>query len=111
MRGRRRRIVLGVIVAGLTVSALAALVATRYYPAYRSALAARDDLREAQTLLRTKRLDAGGADLAVVEAQLDDAEREFRHTRQAFDDPLVRAAQRLPLLGGAAEAIEQLTDI
>ena len=54
MRVRRRWVLLGIVFAGLTVSVLAGLVATRYYPAYRSAIAARDDLREAQALLRDR---------------------------------------------------------
>ena len=111
MRVRRRWVILGIVLAGLTVSALAGLVATRYYPAYRSALAARDDLREAQALLRDRRLDISVDELAAVEAWLDDADRGFRQARRAYDDPLFRAGRRLPLLGGTLSAPRHITDI
>lgn len=111
MRARRRWAVLAISLVGLIVSALAVLVATRYYPAYRSALAARDDLREAQALLRDRHLDASVADLVIAEARLDDAERDFRRARRAFDDPMLRVGQHLPLVGGSLRATVQLTDI
>ena len=111
MRVRRRWVILGIVLAGLTVSALAGLVATRYYPAYQSAIAARDDLREAQALLRDRRLDISVEDLATVEARLNDAERGFRHARRAYDDPLLAAGRRLPLLGGTLGVPIHITDI
>ena len=111
MRVRRRWVFLGIVLAGLTVSALAGLVATRYYPAYRSAIAARADLREAQALLRDRRLDISVDDLALVEARLDDAERGFREARRAYNDPLFAAGRRLPLLGGTLSAPIHITDI
>ena len=111
MRGRGRWLALSVLLAALLVSVLAALVATRYYPAYRGALAARDDLREAQALLRARRLDASAADLAAAEARLIDAEAGFRRARRAFDDPLLEVGQRLPLVGGSLQATVGLAEI
>ena len=53
-----------------SAGACATLGATRYYPAYRSALAARDDLHSAQALLRERHLDTDERDLAQAEARL-----------------------------------------
>ncbi|OGO50371.1 MAG: hypothetical protein A2148_12405 [Chloroflexi bacterium RBG_16_68_14] len=111
MGARRRWAVPAISLAGLLLGSLLVLVATRYYPAYRSALAARDDLRAAQALLRDSRLDASVADLATAEAKLNDAERDFQRTRQTFDDPLLRLGRRLPLLGDSLSATVHLTDI
>lgn len=111
MRGHWRWAILGTVLAGLAAGALLALAAARYYPAYRSALAARDDLRGAQELLRERGLDASAADLVAAEERLDKAERGFRRARQTFGDPLLRLGWRAPLLGGSLEATVGLADI
>lgn len=110
-RARRRWIAWAAGVFALAACALAVLAATRYYPAYRSALAARDDLREAQALLRESRLDASPTQLASAEAKLEEAERGFRDVRATFDDPLVRLGRRLPLAGGSLAGTVQLAEI
>ena len=107
----RRRIIVGIALISLSAVALAGLVATRYYPAYRSALAARGDLQEAQALLRAHSLDVGAADLAAAEANLKDAEAGFRRARRAFDDPLLRAGQHLPLFGDSLRSTSRLMEI
>ena len=99
------------LIVGLSIVAFALLVATRYYPAYGSALGARGDLRAAQALLKNHGLDTTEADLAKAEALLDDAERGFHRARQAFDDPLMWIGQRLPLVGGSVKATVVLTEI
>lgn len=111
MRARSRWLLLGLAAAGLAAGALATLTATRYYPAYRTALAARDDLREAQELLRERGLDATDADLTAAETSLDDAERGFQRARRTFDDPLLDLGQRAPMVGGSLSATVRLTDV
>ena len=112
MQGRWRWwLVRSLFVAVLGAGVLAALAGCRYYPAYRSALSARENLQEAQALLRDRRLDASADDLAVVEARLDEAEEDFRTARGAFGDPLLQAGQRLPLAGATLRATVDLTEI
>src|SRR3990172_3533696 len=108
MRGRWRWLIAAVFVLGPIVGACATLAATRYVPAYRSALAARADLREAQALLRDRRLDASAADLARAERLLADAEHDFRRARTVFDDLPLRLGRRMPLLGGSVTATVRL---
>lgn len=110
LRGSPRWLIFGVV-AGVLASGVVALAATRYYPAYRSALAARDELREAQVLLDENRLDTSEAQLTAAEAKLDEAERDFRRLGGLVDDPLLSAARHVPLVGdsvGAAAALKEI---
>lgn len=107
--GRRRWIASIALV--LSVGAIAAVIAIRYYPAYRSALEARNDLRAAQTLLRNERLDADAADLALAESQLIDAEAGFLRAHHAFDDAILEAGYWVPVLGDSLEATATLTQV
>ena len=111
MRARRRWLLVCLLGTAISAGACATLGAARYYPAYRSALAARDDLRSAQTLLRERRLDTNERDLAQAEARLDQAERGLRSARGRFDDPLMRAGSHLPLVGDSIDAPVGLTDL
>ena len=71
MGGRQRWVIRTIIVAGLLISIAAALVATRYYPAYRSALAARDDLREAQARERMLETEIRRAEKSVADGRCE----------------------------------------
>lgn len=94
-----------------SAGACATLGATRYYPAYRNALAARDDLHSAQTLLRERHLDTNERDLARAEARLDQAEDGLRSARGRFDDPLMRAGSHIPLVGDSIDSSVELADL
>ncbi|MEX1254307.1 MAG: DUF4012 domain-containing protein [Dehalococcoidia bacterium] len=108
-RGHRRWLILAVSVVGLALVVVAAIA--RYYPAYRNALEARDQLQEAQALLDDRGLDASEADLDQADALLDEAERDFADARGTLDDPLVRAGAHLPLVGASFEATTGLLEL
>ena len=111
MRTRRRLLLRGCLCAALSGGACATFGLARDYPADRSAIAARDDLRAAQGLLRERRLDTTAADLAFAEVHLDGAERDLRAARGRLDDPLVAVSSRLPLLGDSIDGVLELTDM
>lgn len=102
---------LGVGVAILGCCALATQAALAYRGAYRDALAAQEDLRAAQTLLRDRGLDATTCDVAFAERRLSDAEAGFVRARARFGGPLLAVAGRVPLLGDTIEATTALMDI
>ncbi len=90
---------------------LAAVVAGRYYPAYRSALTGRAHLLRAEATLRQNRLDAGEPELTEAGAELDAAERDLASAQRRLDDPLIGAVERLPLVGGSLAAAVGLSDM
>ncbi len=110
MRGRGRRVVLSALVI-LSVGVAVIIVATRYYPAYRDAIVARDELRSAQTLLGERGLDVTASELVAAETQLGEAERRFVDARGRFDDRFLQMGQAIPWVGGWPAAAVDLSDI
>jgi hypothetical protein len=108
-RGRRRWLVLGTSLVGLALVVAAAIA--RYYPAYESALEGRDRLREAQALLDGRGLDASEADLDRADGLLDEADTEFAQAHAVLDDPVARAARRIPLVGASLVATASLVEL
>ncbi|MEX2159435.1 MAG: DUF4012 domain-containing protein [Dehalococcoidia bacterium] len=111
MGTRRRWLLVCMMCTAIGAGACVTLGAARYYPAYRNALEARDDLRSAQTLLRERHLDTNERDLAQAEAQLDQAEDGLRSARGRFDDPLMRAGSHIPLVGESIDSSVELADL